>query len=45
LSTYRVLEGTLKLPNEAFGETALMYREVEVLCFQYKKKKKDKQKP
>lgn len=45
LWSYRVLEGTLKLPNdpdfnEAFGETALMYREVEVLCFQYKKRKK-----
>lgn len=40
--SYRVLEGTLRLPNfnEAFGETALMYREVEVLCFQYKKKEK-----
>lgn len=43
--SYRILVDTLKLPNvpdfnEAFGRTALMYREVEVLCFRYKKRQK-----
>ncbi len=45
LWSYRVLGDKLMLPNdpdfsEVFGGTALMYREAEVLSFQYENRKK-----